>query len=235
MSLRSWQVLTLLPATFTMGLMAGLFGDWAHTIMPGLRETDDRTFVVASQALDRAIYNPVFMLVFMGALGLTGLAAFLHLRGDDRAPLPWVAVAFGLYLAVLVITMAVHVPLNDGLVAAGDPDGIADLAAVRGAYHETRWAAWHVVRTIATTVAFGCLLRALVLAGGRSPAGGSRRGAQRQAMLAAGAPPLRRRAVADPVARDTSRRGEQYRAGEDREHGTGLAQREPFPQDHTRE
>jgi uncharacterized membrane protein len=163
MSLGSWQVLVLLAATFTMGLMAGVFGDWAVTIMRGLRETDDRTFVGAFQAIDRAIYNPLFMLAFMGALGLTGVAAVLYLRGDARAPLPWVAVAFVLYLAAFVITMAVNVPLNNSLTAAGDPDRITDLAAVRAAFHETRWVAWHIARTVATTVAFGCLTWALLL------------------------------------------------------------------------
>ena len=70
MSLRSWQAVTLLAATLTMGLTAGVFGDWTHTIMPGLGTTDDRTFVDAFQALDRAIYNPLFMLPLMGSLGV---------------------------------------------------------------------------------------------------------------------------------------------------------------------
>jgi uncharacterized membrane protein len=170
MSLRSWQALTLLPATVTMGLTAGVFGDWGHTIMPGLGTTDDRTFVDAFQALTRAIYNPLFMLALMGALAFTLVAAILYLRADDRSPLPWVAVAFGLHLGAFVITMAVHLPLNDVLTAAGDPDRIADLATVRDAFDEARWAAWHTVRTIATTAAFGCLAWALVLHGRAAPA-----------------------------------------------------------------
>ena len=160
------RAVVLLPATVTMGLMAGFFGDWAHTIMPGLLETDDRTFVGAFQAFDQAIMNSaLFMIVFMGALVLTGVAALLYLRAADHAPLPWVAVAFGLYLATVVITIAVHLPLNDGLTAAGDPDRISDLAVVRDAFQETRWVAWNIVRAIATTAAFGCLAWALVLHG----------------------------------------------------------------------
>jgi len=165
MSRRSWQVLTLLAATLTMGLTAGVFGDWAHTIMPGLGTTDDRTFVGAFQALDRAILNPLSTLTFMGALVFTGVAAVLYRRGDNRSVLVWVALAFGLYLAAFVITMAVHEPLNYVLRAAGDADRIAGVAAVRDAFHETRWVAWHIVRTIATTAAFGCLAWALVLHG----------------------------------------------------------------------
>jgi uncharacterized membrane protein len=105
------------------------------------------------------------MLTFMGALALSGVAALLYLRDDDHSVVPWVAVAFGLFLAVVVITMAVHEPLNYVLRAAGDPDRIANLAAVREAFQETRWVAWHVVRTVATTAAFGCLAWALVLHG----------------------------------------------------------------------
>jgi uncharacterized membrane protein len=185
MNLRSWRIATLLSATVTVGLVAGVFGDWAVTIMPGLHPTDDRMFVGAFQALNGAIYNAPFMLAFMGALAFTAVAGVLYLRGNGRAPLPWVAVAFVLYLAAFVITMVVHVPLNDSLMAAGDPDRIADLAAVRDALDENRWGVWHAVRTIATTAAFGCLAWALVLHG-RTTAD-SRRAAQ-----AALRPPRRR-------------------------------------------
>jgi len=171
---RTGRLASLLAATVTTGLIAGVFGDWAVTIMPGLHATDDRTFVRASQALGQAIYNAPFMLAFMGALVFTGVAAVLHLRGDHRSQLPWVVAAFGLYLAAFVITMTVNVPLNDGLVAAGAPDSIADLTAARHAFDEARWVAWHAVRTITTTAAFCCLTWALVRHGratGRRPAG----------------------------------------------------------------
>ncbi|HMG42909.1 MAG TPA: anthrone oxygenase family protein [Acidimicrobiales bacterium] len=164
MSLRLAQALTLLGATATMGLVAGVFGLYAHTIMRGLHKTDDRTFVGAFQAIDRAIINPLFMSTFFGALLLTGAAALLHLKDDVREVLPWLVVAAGLYLVVVVITIAVNVPLNDDIKAAGDPATI-DVAAVRDNFHEARWVAWNVVRTVATTAAFLCLCWSLVLHG----------------------------------------------------------------------
>lgn len=157
--------LTLVAATVAMGLMAGVFGLYAHTIMRGLGGTDDRTFVDAFQAIDRAIINPFFMLTFFGALVLSGAATLLYRRAGDHPALPWVVGAFVLYLAVFVITIAIHVPLNDDIKAAGDPDRITDLDAVRDAFHETRWIAWNVVRAIASTIAFVCLAWALVLDG----------------------------------------------------------------------
>ncbi len=156
------RVAVLMAATMTTGLMAGVFGLYQHTVMHGLGRTDDRTFVGAFQAIDRAILNPWFLLSFGGALLFTAVAALVN---PGRRLLPWVLAALVLYLAVFAITVAVNVPLNDAIKAAGDPDGIADLAAVRERFDEARWTAWNLVRTLATTAAFGCLCWALVVRG----------------------------------------------------------------------
>ncbi|MEQ4303319.1 DUF1772 domain-containing protein [Plantactinospora sp. B6F1] len=154
-------------AAMTTGLVAGVFTLYAHTIMPGLGGTDDRTFVGAFQSLDRSIINPWFMSCFLGALVLTGISAALHLPADGHGGLPWTAVAFVLYLVVVVITLAVNVPRNDAIKAAGDPDQIDDLAGVRRDFGEARWRAWNLVRVVLSLAAFGCLLVALVRYGGR--------------------------------------------------------------------
>jgi uncharacterized membrane protein len=153
----------LIGATMTMGFVAGAFALYAHAIMPGLRSTDDHTFVAAFQSIDRAIINPWFMATaFVGALIFTAAAVATTV---GRAALPWVAVALGLYLIAFVITVAVNVPLNDAIKAAGNPDHIRDLAGVRARFHEARWAAWNLIRVVASTGAFGCLAWALVLYG----------------------------------------------------------------------
>jgi uncharacterized membrane protein len=154
------QGVALVAATVTMGLMAGVFGLYAHAIMPGLGRTDDRTFVGAFQSIDRAIINPMFITTFFGALILTGAAAALFVGDDERSVWPWVGVALVLYLAAFVITIRVHVPLNNEIKAAGDPDRI-DLAAVRERF-EDRWVRWNIPRAVACTAAFGCLAWALV-------------------------------------------------------------------------
>ena len=152
----------LLAATGGMGLMAGVFALYANAIMPGLRNTDDRTFVAGFQSIDRAIINPVFLATFLGTLVATGVAMGLHLPADHRSPLPWIVVAFALYLTVVVITIAVHVPLNDAIKAAGLPDDITSLATIRAQFDEARWVRWNAVRTVLTIAAFGSLLGAVV-------------------------------------------------------------------------
>jgi uncharacterized membrane protein len=156
------RVASLLAATITTGMMAGVFGIYANAIMPGLAKTDDKTFVGSFQAMDRAIVNPVFLVLgFLGALVFTLLAGLLQL--GEKA-LPWIAVAFVLYLGTVIITFAVNLPLNDAIKAAGDPD-VIDVAAVRAAFNESRWRAFNLVRVVLNTIAFGLLTWALYLTG----------------------------------------------------------------------
>jgi uncharacterized membrane protein len=156
------RMLSLVLAILTMGLVTGAFVIFWHTIMPGLATTDDRTFVGAFQAIDRAIINPWFMLTgFVGALVFTLVAALTQI---GRPALPWVVVALVLYVIVFGITMGINVPLNDALKAAGLPDDPADLAAIREAFDEARWRAWNLVRVIASTLAFASLTGALIVA-----------------------------------------------------------------------
>jgi uncharacterized membrane protein len=163
MTIDAVRAVTLLGATVTMGLGAGVFALYAHTIMPGLHNTDDRTFVGAFQAIDRAIINPWFMASAFVGPALLAIAATIANLG--RPALPWIATALALYVITVVITIAINVPLNDGLKAAGDPDRIGDLAQVRDQFNEARWAAWNLARVVTTTTAFGLLAWALVVQG----------------------------------------------------------------------
>ena len=155
------RTFSLLAATLSAGLGAGVFALYAHTIMPGLAGTDDRTFVGAFQAIDRSILNPWFLGgSFLGTLAIGLLAGGLSL---GRPELPWIAAALLLHVLVVMITFVVHLPLNDALKAAGPPDSITDLAAVRAAFDEARWRSWNLVRTALSVVAFGLFAWALVV------------------------------------------------------------------------
>jgi uncharacterized membrane protein len=152
----------LLAATLITGLYAGLFYTFSVSVMLGLHQVDDRTFVDAMQQINLAVENGWFMAVFLGAPVLAALAAVLHLSPDHRRALPWIAAGFVLAAAALIITIVVHVPLNTALGTAGDPDQITDLAGLRAGFEAT-WVRWNVARAVTSTAAFGCLIWAVVL------------------------------------------------------------------------
>ncbi|MDX6363232.1 MAG: hypothetical protein QOC85_2242 [Streptomyces sp.] len=149
-------------ATVAMGLIAGVFYVFACAIMPSLARSDDRVYIEVMQNINDVIQNPVFFLSFLGALVLTAVSAW-QLRGSGGLRW-WVRAALLAYVLAFVFTVAVNIPLNDGLADAGDPARIADPAAVRDRFEDT-WVAWNVVRALLCTLALGCLARALVVYG----------------------------------------------------------------------
>ncbi|HEV7978196.1 DUF1772 domain-containing protein [Amycolatopsis sp.] len=159
------RTVTLIASVLTMGLSAGLFYAFSCSVMLGLNQADDRTFVVAMQRINVAILNPWFMLSFLGAMAFTILAGILRIPGGGGGGvLPWIIAAAILYAVVLGVTGGINVPLNNQLLAAGEPSASTDFAAVRAAF-ETTWNRWNLVRALSSTAAFGCLTWALVLHG----------------------------------------------------------------------
>ncbi|MFF8839220.1 DUF1772 domain-containing protein [Streptomyces sp. NPDC015130] len=137
-------------ATVATGLVAGLLFAYACSVMPALARSDDRVFVEVMRNINEVIQNPVFLTAFLGAPVLTGAAAWLHRATRARA---WTLAGFVLCVAVLLVTTAGNVPLNEALATTSDP------AAARSAFEDT-WVAWNTVRTVLSAAALVCLLRA---------------------------------------------------------------------------
>jgi uncharacterized membrane protein len=134
-SMSTIRTVSLMAATTSMGFAAGTFALYAHTIMPGLRKTDDRTFVGAFQSIDRAIINPWFIGgTFLTALAATGIAIFVH---AGQPAFRWVIAAFLAYVIAVAITASIHVPLNNAIKAAGNVERLNPLD-VRRAFNESK-------------------------------------------------------------------------------------------------
>ena len=160
-----WASLVLGAALVAMSLVAGLIYTFSVAVMPNLAGADDATFVVTMQRFNE---NPVFVVSFTVALVLITVAAVLQRgRGADGVA-RWTVAALVLYGLVVAVTAGLHIPLNNEIDRAGDPDRIADLAHVRDQF-EGPWVAGNIVRTLLATAAVAALTRALALHG-RSPA-----------------------------------------------------------------
>lgn len=144
----------LVLGVVALGLMAGLFAAFAYAVMPGLGQVDDRSFVAGMQRINVVIVNPLFLLLFFGGLGFTVVAAVLY---RDHRMFWWIVAAAVLYVVGVLITMTLNVPLNNQLAAAGDPERIGDLRAVREAF-ESSWVRWNVARALVHTAAFAVLV-----------------------------------------------------------------------------
>lgn len=154
---------TLMGATVTTAMVAGLLFTFAHSVMPGLGTLDDRGFLGAFRRIDAAISNPWMMLTFLGSPALTSASLLLHLHLHGlNEPVPWLVVALVLVVATVIITRAIHLPLNDAVQAAAP--AFLDGADLRSRF-ESRWVRWNVVRTVTSTGSLAALSWALFVAG----------------------------------------------------------------------
>ncbi|MFD3939088.1 DUF1772 domain-containing protein [Streptomyces sp. NPDC058611] len=154
----------LLVSTVLVGLMAGLFFAFDVSVMPGLAAGDERTYVTAMQAFNKAIDgNGLFGMAFVIALLASAASAVVEFRKGRRGVAIWVAAAAVSYLVVLMITFSVNIPLNNELADAGDAAKMTDFSVVDK--FKGTWVSTNIVRTLLCTVALTALSRALILYG----------------------------------------------------------------------
>lgn len=141
-------------AVLTTSLVAGLFAAFSYAVMPALRRVDDVVLVRTMQAVNRAILNPVFLPLFLGALVLD-VAATVLTWSDEGARI-WALAGTVAYAATVAITVTRNVPLNEAL----DRD-VGSPADQRAAF-ESPWTRWNHARTATNVLAAVLLLVAFV-------------------------------------------------------------------------
>lgn len=150
---------TIVVAVVTTGLTAGFLASFAHTVMPALAKADDAAFVGTFQALDKAVYNPWFMVPFTLTPLLVAAATLLAFVDGQRTAGVLITVSLALAVVTVLVTGAVHLPLNKEI---GDVVlDSANLAAARASF-EQRWVQWNVVRTVTSTGSLAFLAAALL-------------------------------------------------------------------------
>jgi uncharacterized membrane protein len=114
-------------AVIAMGLLAGLFYAFDVAVMPALTAADDRTLVDAMQQMIDKIEHPAFFLTFLGAPALAAVALFQARRSGSAKTAGWIVAGLAFYTVTVVVTFAVHFPLNEDLKEAGDPARIGNV------------------------------------------------------------------------------------------------------------
>ena len=149
-------------AVVLAGLSAGFFFAYEASVIRGLAEVDDLTYVHTFQAINATIRNPMFGIVFFGSLPALVLARLLH-RGTARSPKRLLlTIAPVLYLVGMGITFTGNVVLNDEL--ADVEPSTAAIAATARADFEDDWNRLDGYRSIAFLGAFAAAAAALPLA-----------------------------------------------------------------------
>lgn len=157
-----WATMTLIAATVTTGLMAGIYFAFSCAVMLGLAGTSDAAFIDTMQQINQKILNIWFLAVFLGSVALPAVAAVLTGIDGDTGVLRWAIAATIFAIVSFGITVGRNVPLNNALDNAGRVESISDVPQVREAFEEP-WVRWNLYRTIASTLALVTLVRAVML------------------------------------------------------------------------
>lgn len=157
----------LVLATACTGLMAGLALTYSVAVMPGLADTDDRTFVESFQHMDHALDESVWFWVsiFIGGIVLILLAILLTSRLRLRSVRAWLIVAATLYAATIAITGIGIDALESAFGTSAGSRESTSPAEVRGELDEDRWRLLNDVRLATNLGAFMCLAWSLVVFG----------------------------------------------------------------------
>lgn len=155
------KIVTLLIGIVLTGLTAGLCFTWSNAVTPGIGRLDDFHFLRAFQAMNRAIINKTFILVFFGPLIFLSVSTYLFRNSPISFWFILIGTAF-FFIGLVLITIFGNVPLNEIL----DKSNLEALNAVELQDLRTRfekpWNQLHIIRTISATVSLVLLLIGLL-------------------------------------------------------------------------
>ncbi len=158
----SINTVTTISTILLTGLTAGLCFTWTNAVTPGIGRLDDLGYLQSFQEMNRAIINPLFIIVFFGPL--FGHIANIYLNKNQPNTIFLMLFAAGiLYVAgVVVITIFGNVPLNEMLESTDLENSSPDqLKALRNSF-ENKWNRLHLIRAIASTLSFLLLILTLL-------------------------------------------------------------------------
>jgi uncharacterized membrane protein len=140
-------------------LMAGLFFAFSVAVMRGLARLPAAEGIAAMNAINIAIVNPLFLLVFLGTAAgciLVSILSVLRWSNPGSAYLLFGCAAY--LIGSILVTAVFNIPRNNALaqVAATDPN-----AAALWADYLSTWTMWNHVRSVATLVATALLIMGL--------------------------------------------------------------------------
>jgi uncharacterized membrane protein len=146
-------VLDVATAAAAVGsaLVAGIMLAFSVSVMPGLGRRPDDQAAAAMRAMNAAILNPLFGVVFGGtALVAAALAVTAPFTGDEGSAALRATGSLVYLVGVIGVTAAVNVPMNEAL----DRDDATWSGYLR------RWTAWNHLRAVAGVVAAALLVAA---------------------------------------------------------------------------
>jgi uncharacterized membrane protein len=136
----------VLTTTITSGLIAGVFFAFSTFIMKALKRLAPSKGIVAMQNINQAVFNPWFMITFIGT-AVISLFLILFVLFLETIQTGWIILGSLFYfVGVFLVTGLYNVPLNEKLANAHHSD---PKSRELWSFYLVKWTRWNHVRTIA--------------------------------------------------------------------------------------
>lgn len=153
----NFKIIVFIVSILFAGLTAGLCFTWSNAVTPGIGRLDNIGFLKAFQAMNRAIINGQFMIVFMGPTILLFLNAYLF-RVNNTVFWLFLVAAILFFIGIGLVTVFGNVPLNEILDASNlEVLSKVELQELRNRF-EQPWNRWHIIRTVSSFISFVFLI-----------------------------------------------------------------------------
>jgi uncharacterized membrane protein len=153
----NFKIIILILSILFTGLTAGLCFTWYNAVTPGIGRLDNIGFLRAFQAMNRAIINGKFMIVFMGPTILLFLNTYLF-RNTSTAFGLFLVAAILFFVGIGLVTVFGNVPLNEILDTSNlEVLSKIELQELRDKF-EQPWNRWHTIRTASSIFSFLLLI-----------------------------------------------------------------------------
>lgn len=135
-------------ALMSIGAIFGFFYAWVCSTMWGLDATDPNTAIIAMQAMNAAVRNPVFFPAFFLTPVNLATTSTLAARHNRKRAAVLFASAAGVYVAgAFLVTVTLNVPMNAALAEVTVPTDTETASTIWHSY-SAPWQFWNFIRTV---------------------------------------------------------------------------------------
>ena len=153
------EIIILVLALFSTGLMTGIFFTWSNAVTPGIGKLSDMEYLRSLQSMNRVILNTSFRIVFIGAVITVALVPIYYYKIFPNY-LFWIFLTvFIIYwIGVFGVTFLGNIPLNRLLENTNlKTKSIEDAKTLRTTI-ETKWNNLNLIRTVTSGISFLLLI-----------------------------------------------------------------------------
>ena len=145
----------IIVAIISSGVMSGIFFTWTNAVKPGIGTLNNISYLRAFKAMNKAILNPLFYIIFILPVLTITISAYINYGSPNFYVFKLLLTSTLIYFfGVFILTINGNVPINE-LLENTDLQKISEteLSSLRENI-ENKWNNFNLIRTVSSFISF---------------------------------------------------------------------------------